>query len=178
MQGAELGILNWIQMHCRTELLDGLMKLASAICDHGEVWILLAAVLLLGKRTRRTGAVLAVALALDLVCCNMLLKPLIARVRPCDVNTAVVLLTARPTDWSFPSGHTAASMAAASALKAAGSRLWLPALALAAVIALSRLYLYVHWPTDVLAGAILGAALGYAAERVVKFWERWRGRPI
>ena len=105
---------------------------------------------------------MALALVLDLVCCNLILKPLVDRVRPFAVNTAVELLTAPPLDASFPSGHTAASFAAVFALKASGSRLWKPALVLAAAIAFSRLYLYVHWPSDVLFGAVLGAALGYA----------------
>ena len=89
------------------------------------------------------------------------LKPLIARVRPCDVNTAVQLLVARPDDFSFPSGHTGASFAEVTALYAGGNRLWIPALLLAALISFSRLYLYVHYPTDVLAGILLGAAAGW-----------------
>ena len=118
--------------------------------------------LLLRKRDRWVGVSVALALVLDLVCCNLILKPLVDRVRPFAVNTAVELLTAPPLDASFPSGHTAASFAAAFALKASGSRLWKPALVLAAAIAFSRLYLYVHWPSDVLFGAVLGTALGYA----------------
>ena len=134
----------------------------SWICNHGEVWIILAEVLLLRKRDRWVGVSVALALVLDLVCCNLILKPLVDRVRPFAVNTAVELLTAPPLDASFPSGHTAASFAAVFALKASGSRLWKPALVLAAAIAFSRLYLYVHWPSDVLFGAVLGTALGYA----------------
>ena len=122
---------------------------------------ILAAVLL-RKRDRWVGVSVALALVLDLVCCNLILKPLVDRVRPFAVNTAVELLTAPPLDASFPSGHTAASFAAVFALKASGSRLWKPALVLAAAIAFSRLYLYVHWPSDVLFGAVLGTALGYA----------------
>jgi len=96
------------------------------------------------------------------------LKPLVGRVRPCTVNPAVELLVACPTDASFPSGHTASSFAAVGALRAAGSRLWLPGLALAVLIAVSRLYLYVHWPTDVLFGALLGWALGYLARWLLR----------
>ena len=105
---------------------------------------------------------------MDLLCCNMILKPLIGRVRPFAVNPLVELLVAAPLDASFPSGHTAVSFAAVFALKASGSPLWKPALVLASVIAFSRLYLYVHWPTDVLAGMLLGAALGQLAGLVVK----------
>ena len=113
---------------------------------------------------------MADALALDLVVCNLFLKPLIARPRPCDMNTAMDYLIARPHGWSFPSGHTAASFAAASALWFGGSRLWIPCGILAVLIALSRLYLYVHFPTDVLGGAAVGilcGALGAFAVRRV-----------
>lgn len=178
MQTFEFAILNWIQLHCRCEVLDVALPAVSWICNHGEVWILLAAVLLMLKKTRRIGVVLSVALLLDLLCCNVILKPLVNRVRPCDINTAVQLLVARPLDGSFPSGHTAVSFAAVSALRAAGSRLWKPAFALALLIAFSRLYLYVHWPSDVLAGAVLGILLGYAARWLTAVLEhRLRRRP-
>ena len=154
MESVEFAILDWIQQH---GFLDTVLPAVSWICNHGEVWIILAAVLLLRKRDRWVGVSVALALVLDLVCCNLILKPLVDRVRPFAVNTAV-----EPLDASFPSGHTAASFAAVFALKASGSRLWKPALVLAAAIAFSRLYLYVHWPSDVLFGAVLGAALGYA----------------
>lgn len=168
-------MLHWIQAHCRAELLDWLMPVFSVICDHGEVWIVLALALLLVKRHRRTGAVLALALIFDVLVCNALIKPLAARPRPCDVDPSVVLLAPRPGDWSFPSGHTAASMASCAALLAEKSRLFAPALALTVMIAFSRLYLYLHWPSDVLAGAALGAALGFAASRVVRLLEKRRG---
>lgn len=168
LQTLELSVLDWIQLHFRCGFLDAAMPLLSAVCDHGEVWIILAAVLLLCKRTRRTGLCLTVSLLLDLLCCNLLLKPLVGRARPFAVNTGVALLVAPPMDASFPSGHTASSFAAASALWRAKSPLRVPALVLAAAIALSRLYLYVHWPTDVLGGAVLGIALGYAGTRLTE----------
>lgn len=168
MQSAELAILDQIQLHLRCGLLDAALPVVSWTCNHGELWIILAAVLLLLKRHRRCGAAVACALVLDLVSCNIILKPLIGRVRPFAVNPAVELLTAPPLDASFPSGHTAASFAAVFALKTAGSPLWKPALAVAVVMAFSRLYLYVHWPSDVLGGALLGAALGWAGAKLVE----------
>ena len=107
-------------------------------------------------------------LLLDLLSCNVIIKPLVGRVRPFAVNTAVQLLMEAPLDASFPSGHTAVSFAAVFALKTAGSPLWKPALAVAVVIAFSRLYLYAHWPSDVLAGALLGAAVGWAGAKLAE----------
>ena len=168
METMELAVLDWIQVHLRCGFLDAVLPWISGTADHGEVWILLAAVLLLLRRQRRYGAAVACGLVLDLVACNLVLKPLIGRVRPFAVNPDVVLLIAPPGDASFPSGHTAASFAAVFALKTAGSPLWKPALALAVVIALSRLYLYVHWPSDVLGGALLGAAVGWAGAKLAE----------
>ena len=121
MQAAELAVLDWLQAHLRCDFLDAVMPWISRICDHGEIWILLAAVLLLLRKHRWTGMSLSFALILDLICCNIVLKPLVGRVRPFLVNTAVELLTAPPADASFPSGHTAASFAAVFALRASGS---------------------------------------------------------
>ena len=176
MQAAELAVLDWLQAHLRCDFLDAVMPWISRICDHGEIWILLAAVLLLLRKHRWTGMSLSFALILDLICCNIVLKPLVGRVRPFLVNTAVELLTAPPADASFPSGHTAASFAAVFALRASGSPLWKPALVLAAGIAFSRLYLYVHWPTDVLGGILVGAAAGWAGARLADALPRRRER--
>lgn len=168
MESAELAVLDWIQAHLRCGLLDTLMPAVSWTANHGEVWILLAVVLVLIRGQRKRGAAVGCALVLDLIACNVILKPLIGRVRPFAVHPAVELLIPPPLDASFPSGHTAASFAAVFALKAAGSPLWKPALVLAAAIAFSRLYLYVHWPSDVLGGILLGAACGWAGSRVVE----------
>ena len=88
---------------------------------------------------------------------------LLFRPRPCDLNTSITMLVARPHGHSFPSGHTASGVAAAYALWLQNRKLGAPALVLAAFIAFTRLYLYVHFPTDVLGGAVLGIALGAAA---------------
>lgn len=112
---------------------------------------------------------MAAALLVDVILCNVILKNLIARVRPYDVNTAVQVLVAKPKDFSFPSGHTAASFASVTALYLAGEKkLWKPALALAILIAFSRMYLYVHYPTDILGGVIFGslsAWIGYPCSK-------------
>ena len=89
---------------------------------------------------------------------NLILKNAVQRIRPCDLNAAVELLIERPHDWSFPSGHTTSSFAAAAALLYANKKMGIPALILASLIAFSRLYLYVHFPTDILAGILIGVA--------------------
>ena len=168
MQAAEFAILDWIQAHLRCGFLDAVLPAISRTANHGELWIILAVILLLIRGQRKYGASVACGLILDLVSCNIILKPLIGRIRPFAVNGLVELLIAAPTDASFPSGHTAASFAAVFAQKTAGSPLWKPALAVALVIAFSRLYLYVHWPSDVLGGALLGAAVGWAGAKIVE----------
>ena len=168
MQAVEFAVLDWIQAHLRCEFLDWLMPAVSALSNHGEVWILLAVLLVLRKGRRREGLSVGAALVLDLLSCNLVLKPLVGRVRRCMVNSAVELLVAVPTDASFPSGHTAASFAAVFALYFSGSPLWRPAAVLASLIAFSRLYLYVHWPTDILGGILLGMAVGWLGAKLVK----------
>ena len=144
------------------------MPFVSGLSNHGEIWILFAALLLLIRRQRVYGLSAACALTLDLIACNIILKPLIDRLRPFVFRPDISLLVSPPGDASFPSGHTAAAFAMVFALKTAGSPLWWPALALATVTAFSRLYLYVHWPTDVLGGVLLGAAVGLAGAKLAK----------
>lgn len=165
--GLEIQILDWIQT-IRTPAGDVLMPFITSLGDGGIIWIVLTAALLAIPKTRKTGIVLVAALVLDVIICNGIIKNLVARTRPYDVNTAVDLMICKPRDYSFPSGHTAASFAAASALYFAGEkRLWKPAIVLAVLIAFSRLYLYVHFPTDILGGILVGVLCGYAGKRLI-----------
>lgn len=166
----EFAILDGIQL-LRTEWLDQWMVWISSLGNAGAIWIVLTVVLLLIPKYRKAGVVMACALALDLVLCNLAIKPLVARPRPYDLNPFMDYLIARPHGWSFPSGHTAASFAAASALLFSRCKLWIPCMVLAALIGFSRLYLYVHFPTDVLCGALLGVACGGLACWLVRRWE-------
>lgn len=170
--GMEIHILDWIQ-NFHSPAGDVFWSMITKLGNAGIIWILLAVVLLIIPGTRKSGVILAVALCVDLLLCNQILKPAIARVRPFDVNTAVSLLIPRPGDYSFPSGHTAASFTAVAALFFAGEKkLWKPALVLAALIAFSRLYLYVHYPTDILGGMAAGVIAGYVGYIIVKFCKK------
>lgn len=170
----EMNILNWIQS-IRTPLGDVLMPLITKLGDVGMIWILLAIILAVIPETRKNGAILAAALCVDFILCNGILKHLFRRMRPCDINSSVQLLITRPVDSSFPSGHTAAAFAAVTALDTAGARkLWKSALALAVFIAFSRLYLFVHYPTDILGGVIVGVAAGYIGSWIVSWSEKVR----
>ncbi len=168
MMGFDFGILDVIQS-IRTPFGDVVMPFISALGNSGFIWILLACVLAAYPKTRRCGLVLAAALCFDVVLCDGILKHLFARTRPFDVNTSIQLLVDRPHGYSFPSGHTAASFTSASALYFTGKRkLWIPALGLACAIAFSRLYLYVHYPTDILGGIVVGIIAGYAGYRTAE----------
>lgn len=152
-------------IHCPP--LDFLSILFDTIGAHGELWIALTILLLLFPKTRKAGAASALALVLYFLTCHIGLKPLIARPRPCDLDFSVTLLVPRPYGWSFPSGHTASGFAAATAIFFEKNRFGPYLVALAAFIALTRLYLFVHFPSDVIAGAIIGTALGFVSAKCI-----------
>ena len=158
----EFAFLDWLQQF-HNPVLDALAVFLNYAGEHGEIWIAFTLLLLLFRRTRKAGCAMATALVLYLVAGDCILKPLFARPRPCDVNTAITILVKRPHGHSFPSGHTASGFAAAFALYRQLPKPGMAALVLAAFIAFTRLYLYVHFPTDILGGVVLGLALGAAA---------------
>ena len=169
----DLPILDWIQAHLQSGLMDTIMPIITLFGDAGIFWMILAALLLFFPKTRRTGIGMFLAMIMGLIVCNITLKPLVARIRPYDYQLehfgkTIELLVAAPHDYSFPSGHTLASFEAATVIFLNHKKLGIPALILASLIAFSRLYLYVHWPTDVLGGALLGAFLGWAAGEIAK----------
>lgn len=164
----ELRFLNFLQT-IHTPLLDKILAFITSLGNAGIIWIVLAVVLLILPKTRKTGIIVAAALLMDLVLCNLILKNLVARVRPYDINTAIAILIKKPLDFSFPSGHTAASFAAMTALFLAKmKKIWIAALVLAVLIAFSRLYFYVHYPTDVLGGAVVGILSGIIGYAIVE----------
>lgn len=159
----DLQVLIWMQEHLRTPWLTFLMKGASMLSNAGWFFIAVTVLLIVRPKTRRVGAVCACSLIVCAIACNVILKPLIARIRPYDLYGALEAL-GHEADYSFPSGHTNAAFAVSLILVRAfrqGRARWFAwgMTALSAVIAFSRMYLGVHYPTDVIAGFVLPAAL-------------------
>lgn len=171
MLDVEFSILDFIQNQFRTPFGDFVMPLISKLGNGGIIWLVLSGLLCVFPKYRKAGVTMLTALALDVLLCNVMLKPLVGRMRPFTVNTGVELLINAPKDFSFPSGHTAASFAAAFALLFVKNKLWIPSMILASLIAFSRLYLYVHYPTDVLAGILLGLIVSVAANVICRLAE-------
>ena len=163
-EGFDIPILNWIASNLRCSFLDAVMPLVTVLGDAGIFWMAVAVALLLFKKTRRVGLGIGIAMLAGLLLCNLTLKPLCQRPRPYDYQyetfgKLIPLLIERQHDFSFPSGHTIASFEAAGVIVLNHKKWGVAALVLAGLIAFSRLYLYVHYPTDVLASIALGFAL-------------------
>ena len=173
-------ILHGIRDALACPALDFLMPKITALGNGGAIWLIAAAALLCTKKYRRQGILLMGGLAVGVAVGNGLLKHLIARPRPCWLDPNVPLLIPAPTDYSFPSGHTLSSAIGATVLTLTDRRFGWAAIPLAALIAISRLYLYVHFPSDVLAAAVLGVAIGAAVFRyggsALRRVERARGK--
>ena len=162
----DLPILDWIAANLWCPFLDAVMPVITLLGDAGIFWIALAAIFLFIPKYRKTGLSLGFALVMGLVICNMILKPWVGRIRPYDYQweffqKSIPLLIERQHDFAFPSGHTIASFEAAVALTFHNRKLGIPALVLAVLIAFSRMYLYVHYPTDVIASIGLGVAFAF-----------------
>lgn len=177
----EAGILMMIQERLRHPAWDPWMIWITSLNNGGMIAILTCALLLAFRRTRRVGAVAVASLVAEAAVVNLLVKPLAARIRPYEVIEGLSLLVSAQSDYSFPSGHTAAGFAVAVVmLRLMPARYGVPALVMATLIALSRLYVGVHYPTDVLAGALIGGGIALIACRAGRAWvergaERLRG---
>ena len=178
----DLPILDWIAANLWCPLLDTVMPVITLLGDAGIFWIALAALFLFIPKYRKMGLSMGVALMMGLVICNMILKPWVGRIRPYDYQWEVFqktipLLIERQHDFAFPFGHTIASFEAAVAILIRNKKLGVPAMILAVLIAFSRLYLYVHYPTDVIASVILGTGLAFLGTYLVdKGWALWESK--
>ena len=166
----DLPILDWIQANIQCAFLDTTMPVITHMGSAGFL-IVFAVFMMLLKKYRKTGFSVALAMVFGLVICNIILKPGIHRIRPYDyqeqMGIMINLLIEKQHDFSFPSGHTIATFEAATAIFLNHKKLGTVCLVLASVIAFSRLYLYIHYPTDVFTSIVLGVVLAILANWVV-----------
>ena len=168
MTNIDFAILNFIQEYMRTSFGDVFMKLITAIGDHGISYIAFSLIMLCIPKMRSLGVRLAVTMASGFVICNLLLKKTIARIRPYEVANFDIIV-APLSDFSFPSGHTFFAFACSAVVFSRYKKWGIAMYILSAIIGFSRLYLYVHYPSDVVAGAVLGWLTGYV---VVKIFDK------
>ena len=169
----DLPILDWIQANLTSPLMDTVMPIITMFGDEGIFWIAWAVLLLFFRKTRRTGLGMGFAMMLGLLICNVILKPLVGRIRPYDFQlqeygVVIKLLIDGLSDFSFPSGHTIASFEACTVLLLNDKRMGIPATILAIAIAFSRLYLYVHYPTDVIFSVFAGILFGFIGNAIAQ----------
>ena len=161
----------------RTPVLDRIMSFITHLGSAGAIWILIAIIFIIGRKTRISGIKIAVGLALGLAIGTLGMKHLFMRERPFTFEDALItlenLLISAPSDrYSFPSGHTLSSFTSAWLVLMYNKKIGTAAVILAALISFSRMYLYVHYPTDVICGAILGTVFGLCAIKLYNFLEK------
>lgn len=170
IQDMDVRILLFIQEHFRIDAVNWFWKIITSLGNGGWFWIVLAMGMILYAKTRKVGITAFLSMLIGALITNVVLKNWVARPRPFDAFPEILPLIARPTDFSFPSGHTTASFACAFILyRMLPPKYGIPAICLAILIAFSRLYVGVHYPTDVLAGFLIGVISSMLADRVLIF---------
>ncbi len=162
-------VFQFVEIYLWSPMLNIIMPFITRLGDAGLIWIVIAVILLFFKKYRKFGIMMVIGLLLSLIINDNILKPLIGRPRPFNYNDWPITfdypdLITRPHDFSFPSGHTSSSFAAAVVLIFTRKKqFYIPALVLAFLIAFSRIYVHVHYTTDVLAGMIGGTLFALLA---------------
>ena len=164
----DFSILYWIQDNLRAEWLDAVCAFFSWAFQLGIPWFLLGGIMFCFKKTRAAGVILSAAVVLTFFFNEVAIKNLVDRVRPCNIDMSVPLAVKRPDSFSFPSGHTASTFAAIGVLVFKHKKAGIPLLLFAVLIGFSRLYLFVHFPTDVLAGAAFGMLMAWVTVLLFK----------
>lgn len=159
IQKIDESLLYLIQKYLVNDSLDKIIPKITRLGDAGIIWIAIGIVLLITKKFRSYGILMMGSMFLCLLVGNIILKPLIKRSRPCWKDTSVKILIPEPKDFSFPSGHTMSSFAGAMSLCYMNASLGVLGFIFATLIAFSRVYLFVHYPSDLIVGGVFGVAL-------------------
>ena len=164
----DFGILYTIQA-MRSPALDQIMLgITKIMGSYGQIWLFVALGMIIFKKTRKIGICVFLSYVLVLVLGHVCLKDLIARPRPCHIDESIELLVKRPTSYSCPSTHTAWAFAGATSIYLYLKRAGIIAFIIAAIMGFSRMYLFVHFPTDVLFGIILGVVLAIISKIILE----------
>ena len=168
----EFDILNWIQDVMQCDFLDWFMAKFTLLGEAGIIWIALAVAMIITKKYRKYGFLVLAGLLLGLIIGNGIVKNVVMRARPFQVREGIKLLISAPGEYSFPSGHAQSSFIAATIITLTNKKFGYAVIPIAVIMAFSRLYLYVHFPTDILAGIIMGIAIGcftfFVGKKVLK----------
>ena len=161
IQKIDMAILEFINNNLQNSILDNLMTIITSLGNNGMIWIVISLILIVSKKYRRVGVLCILALTLSTVIGEGILKNLVQRPRPFYEFTDINLLIEKPMSYSFPSGHTGSSFAVAGVIGMLIKKYRIPVFIFAGLIAFSRLYLFVHYPSDILGGIILGLTCSF-----------------
>lgn len=154
----DFSILDFIQNTLKCGFLDPVMAVISYMGEAGGIWIIASVIMMCFRKTRATGVMVLCAVTMGYIIGEIGIKNIVCRARPFTENTDILLNIKPPSGYSFPSGHSCSSFAAATVLILRDKRFGIAAIIVAGTIAFSRLYNYVHFPSDVLCGILLGIA--------------------
>lgn len=174
---SELDFLHSL-LSLHNDVLDKIMIFFTNLGDAGILWIVIAVILLFIKKTRKCGIMMLISMALGLIIGNGIIKNWIQRPRPYWIDSSLPLLIPELKDYSFPSGHTLACFEASVMIFLHNKKWGIAAMVVSLIIAFSRMYLFVHFPTDVLGGAILGTIISivvYYTYELIKNYKKEKG---
>ncbi|AOR24787.1 phosphatase PAP2 family protein [Clostridium taeniosporum] len=160
-------ILEFIQNNLHTSFMDKIIPIITSLGNMGFIWIVIGIAFICSEKYRKYGFIMLCTLCIGALIGDGIIKPLVGRMRPFNSIENIELLIKAPTSFSFPSGHTMSSFAAATIVYIANKKMGIGAFILAALIGFSRMYLYVHYPSDVLVGCILGITLSNVIYKVI-----------
>ncbi len=169
--------LTWVHENMSGEILDTIMKFITYSGDYAAVWIILSAVLLIRRPTREIGIVMFFAVLIGFVLNDLMIKPLIERPRPFIDNPSLSLIISPPGGYSFASGHTVKAFAAAFVICIYNRKYGTVFLVYAMLMGFSRVYLMIHYPSDVITGAMIGILCAVVAYSVMKYYKKRRFCP-